>query len=304
MSNNRFVDLAKVKEIPITDILTYLGIEPVRRGTNDWAYHAPWRADKNASMHVRLSSNTWKDFGEEGSGTSNIDLLIRLGIAQDWREAASRIMEMSDASSTMSATFTKDTLPKGAKRSITTSIIEVKEIESEKLYLYCESRGISRSIIKQYCRQVSFRSQRGSVYTAVGFENIMGGYVLRRDKWLKCNVGPSTFSFISESVGSDVCVFEGFFDFLSFREIYPGELCDFLVLNSVVHSKNAAKYLLDKNYSQVRCYLDADAKGNEALSIFKSIIGPTKVFDASIIYAEKGFKDMNEMLMKVINTLT
>lgn len=295
---NKYIDLVKVKTIPITEILTRVGVEPVKRGANDWAYHAPWREDKNASMHVRLSSNTWKDFGEEGSGTSNIDLVIRLGIARDWKDAALWIMEMGDASSAMSDILTKVTPHRDSKMPKTTSIMEVKIIESERLYLYGESRGISRSVIKQYCRQVSFRSQGGSVYTAVGFENLMGGYVLRQDKWLKCNVGPSTFSFISESMSSDVCVFEGFFDFLSFKELYPGESCDFLVLNSVVHSSKAAQYLRDKNYSQVRCYLDADKKGYEALSVFKSIIGPTKVFNASIIYAGMGFKDFNEMLMK------
>lgn len=297
MSNNRFVDLAKVKEIPITDILTYLGIEPVRRGTNDWAYHAPWREDLNASLHVRPSTNTWKDFADEKSGTSNIDLIIKFGIAHDWREAALWILNIANGNSSVSLNAPKGTSAVVAvKSSVASLIVEDIEIKSENLYRYGESRGIARPILKKYCREVTFRSQGGRLYTAIGFRNNSGGYVLRYD-WLKCNLGPSTYSFLGELSSSEICVFEGFFDFLSFKMLYPGKACHYLVLNSVVHSTKAAQFLRSGKYSHVMCFLDADAKGRESLGIISSIPGSTKVYDVSRIYSYCGHKDLNELLM-------
>lgn len=290
------IDLTQVKEFPIPDILARIGFEPVRRGMNDWTYHTPWREDRNASLHVRLSTNTWKDFAEEKSGTSNIDLVIKLGLAQNWRDAAQWILELRNMPLVRSSAFAATKSPIEPNPS-SASIIEVKTIDSEGLYRYGESRGISRSVLQKYCLEITFRSQRGREYTVLGFQNTKGGYVLRMSKWLKCNVGPSTFSYISESTGDEIYVFEGFFDFLSFRELFPNKLSDYLVLNSVVHSQAAAQHIQSRNYSQVLCYLDGDAKGSEALNTFKTTLRLARVVDESSIYTKQGFKDLNEMLV-------
>lgn len=295
MRNYNF-DLESVKMIPITDILASIGIEPVRRGMNDWTYHTPWREDRNASLHVRLSTNTWKDFGDDKSGTSNIDLVIRLGLAQNWRDAAQWILELRNMPLVRSSAFAVTKSPIKPNPS-SASIIEVKTIDSEALYRYGESRGISRSVLQKYCLEIKFRSQRGVDYTVVGFMNAKCGYVLRMGTWLKCNVGPSTFSFISESTRDEIYIFEGFFDFLSFRVLFPNKLSDYLVLNSVVHSQAAAKYIRSRSYARVSCYLDGDTKGSEALNTFKSTLGLARVVDESSIYTNQGCKDLNEMLV-------
>ncbi len=298
MSNKCYIDLSVVKRIAITEILTGLGVEPVMRRANDWAYHAPWREDRNASLHVRPSTNTWKDFGETGSGTSNIDLIIRLGIAHNCYEAALWILNRDRSYSSVSLNSPQKSSSVVAKSSVESKIVEDIEIESESLYSYGESRGITREVLTRYCRQVSFRSQSGYVYTAIGFRNVDGGYVLRYGR-LKCNLGPSTFSVVGESSNSEVCVFEGFMDFLSYRELYPGKAYNYLILNSVSHSEKVAHYLRDMKFSQVMCYLDSDEKGCEALSTICKIVGLEKTSDESNIYASLGLKDLNEYLISL-----
>lgn len=303
MSSNHFINLESVKKIPIIDIMSRLGFQLVTRKSNDWAYHSPWREDKNASLHVRLSTNTWKDFGEEGSGTSNIDLVIRLGIARDWREAAQWLLENFEGGRTVSVIRRAfgPSLPTSAstrRASVGSALLRDEAIGRDALLAYGERRGISREVLTTYCRQVTFRSQAGRVYTAIGFGNIEGGYVLRYGDWIKCNIGPSSYSYVAEDCGIGTYVFEGFFDFLSFKMLRPSEKGEYYVLNSVVHVDKVTDRLKKRHNGKVKCFLDADKKGKEALAAIRTALGDANTVDESYLYEEKGVKDLNDLLVK------
>ena len=306
MSSKLYITLESVKKIPIVDIMSRLGFQSVTRRSNDWAYHSPWREDKNASLHVRLSTNTWKDFGEEGSGTSNIDLVIRLGIAHDWRGAAQWLLDNFEGGMTVSVirgTF-GPSLPTSADvRRVSGGPVLLRDeaIGRDALLAYGEQRGISRKVLTTYCRQVTFRSQAGRVYTAIGFGNIEGGYVLRFGDWIKCNIGPSSYSYVAENCGMGTYVFEGFFDFLSFKILRPSEKGEYYVLNSVVHVDKVADCMKERHNGEVKCFLDADKKGKEALAAIRSALGNANTVDESYLYEEKGLKDLNDYLVKCKN---
>lgn len=303
MNSKHYINLESVKKIPIVDIMSQLGFQPVTRKSNDWAYHSPWREDKNASLHVRLSTNTWKDFGEEGSGTSNIDLVIRLGIACDWREAAQWLLENFEGGRTVSVIRRAfgPSLPTSTsirRASVGSALLRDEAIGRDALLAYGEGRGISREVLTTYCRQVTFRSQAGRVYTAIGFGNIEGGYVLRYGDWIKCNIGPSSYSYVAEDCGIGTYVFEGFFDFLSFKMLRPSEKGEYYVLNSVVHVNKVTDRLKKRHNGKVKCFLDADKKGKEALAAIRSALGDANTVDESYLYEEKGVKDLNDLLVK------
>ena len=65
--------------IPIKDILSHVGIEPVmsRCGGEQLMYNSPLRPDKNASFSVNTRKNLWMDFGTQLGGNV-IDLAIAL----------------------------------------------------------------------------------------------------------------------------------------------------------------------------------------------------------------------------------
>ena len=96
------------------------------------------------------------------------------------------------------------------------------------------------------------------------------------------------------------CVFEGFFDMLTYATIeawMPGidvcvEMpCDFFVLNGVGEVRELLPYL--KEYDSIHCYLDNDEAGRTATkTIVKSY--PDAAVDESHRY--KGYNDLNDCL--------
>ena len=71
--------IEELKKIPIWELLSHLGIEPVskRGGGAQLMYHSPLRPDRNASFSVSTRKNLWMDFGTSQGGNV-IDLAIAL----------------------------------------------------------------------------------------------------------------------------------------------------------------------------------------------------------------------------------
>ena len=81
--------IEELKRIPIWELLSHLGIEPVskRSGGSQLMYHSPLRPDKNASFSVSTRKNLWLDFGTSQGGNV-IDLAIALKGYCTFSEAA------------------------------------------------------------------------------------------------------------------------------------------------------------------------------------------------------------------------
>lgn len=290
----KYIDLQAIKSVPIVEILADVGIEPVRRRADDWWYYAPWRKENTPSMHVRLSSNTWKDFAEEKSGTSNIDLVIRLGIARNWREAAEWIEDTVLHNAYGNRPLQSRQSQSSSKT--TYQIVKVNPISEESIIgKYVLSRGISIATAKQYCVDLVFRDSNGRLRRVIAMRNRQGGYPMRGpgEKGIKGCLGPADITVINN--GSAICdVYEGFFDYLSAHELALTENHDSIVLNSVSHIQRAIKHLLTVEYESVIVYMDNDTPGRKAsMQICEAI---DVAYDGAILY--EGYKDMNEFLLK------
>ncbi len=302
MKDNRYIDLAAVKRIPITRILSRLGIEPAARKASTWFYHSPWREDRNASLAIRLETNTWKDFGEDGSGTSNIDLLIRMGLAGDWRSAARWILDHEGAGSvaeTSGIAMSRPAKHPAMKKLSFPNGFRVTELMSESLLKYAESRGIPRDVLRKYCFEITYRSEAGCQYTVIGFKNGEGGYAAR-NLTQKCNLGPGSFTHIADGHNLVVNVFEGFFDFLSFKVLYPERTGEYVIENSTSNTGNVIERLKAGKYSVVNCFLDADDSGRKAFDKIRLALPETEVVDHSTTYGY-GNKDLNDWLVNSSN---
>ena len=302
MKDNRFIDLTAVKRIPITRILSLLGVEPVVRKASTWFYHAPWREDRNASLAVRLETNTWKDFGEEGSGTSNIDLLIRMGLAKDWRSAARWLLDHEGAGAYADLPGTTMSRPERSPAVEKASFPEgfrVTGLVTERLLRYAESRGIPRDVLREYCCEITYRSEAGRQCTVIGFKNEEGGYAAR-DLSQKCNLGPASFTHLVEKRNHVAYVFEGFFDFLSFKVLYPERIGEYVIENSTSNTGRVIGWLQAGSYSVVNCFLDADESGRGAFDKIRIALPGMEVIDLSLDYG-CGNKDLNDMLVKHLN---
>jgi len=148
------------------------------------------------------------------------------------------------------------------------------------LVYYAQSRCISRTTLLKYCVQVNIGK-----YYHLGFKNDKDGYVLR-NKFAKRNTGKSA---VSTFLGNDIVnVFEGFFDFLTYKEVYPGCSESCIVLNS---TSNLTRDLITKlsSFSVVKCWLDNDNAGNEALRKIKEVC----VDAQDMSYKYKSHSDLN-----------
>ena len=89
-------------------------------------------------------------------------------------------------------------------------------------------------------------------------------------------------------------IFEGFFDFLSFKNIEKSlsdEKSDYIILNSVSMISKIKN--LHKNYKKIELYFDNDEAGNRAVETLKKEF--ENVEDDRILY--KDFKDLNDWVM-------
>ncbi|MEW5845302.1 MAG: toprim domain-containing protein [Bacteroidota bacterium] len=154
---------------------------------------------------------------------------------------------------------------------------------------YIESRGIDIGIAKKFCRQIEY-TVGNAHYSSIGFENIIGGWEIRDKSFKGATV--KAISVINHS-SSSVCVFEGFFDLLSFVQLNIDSFVnyDLLSLNSLSLIKKSVTLL--ERYQNIILFLDNDERGREVAYSLSQSFG-AKVDDRSNMYSS--FKDLNEYL--------
>jgi len=270
----------QAKQIPITDLLFRLGIKPVRENDKEAWYHSPISGtDKTPSFKVNKQLNAFHDFSSGEKGT-----IIDLGI-QMFNCSVSELLkrlELFNFSFCQQELIGKDS---------TITILDVKPLTNIYLLKYGEERRIESPILKTYCSEVIFSANNKKLY-AIGFRNNREGFELR-NKFYKGGTSPKAITHLTN--GSDsLCVFEGFFDFLSFLhlEFSIPKAQDYLILNSTSFIEQAIQPI--NNYDHVNLFLDNDRTGKNGTQIILSKAKCT-VKDYSFYY--EGFSDVNDFLM-------
>ena len=67
------MDVRQMREIPIADFLSAMGIHPTKQKGNALWYSAPYRTERTPSFKVDTAKNVWFDFGT-GTGGDIFDL--------------------------------------------------------------------------------------------------------------------------------------------------------------------------------------------------------------------------------------
>jgi len=269
-------------QIDIVSYLTDCGYEPVKVRGEDYWYLSPLRNENTASFKVNRQLNRWYDHGIGKGGK-----LVDLGIALFDCTVAEFLEKL-----TAPVTFHKPPQLPFAQVETTPAIkiTEVKAIQSPALFAYLHSRKINIEIALHYCRQVQYSIGPKSFY-ALGFKNDAGGYELR-SKYFKGSSSPKDLRLIKN--GSDqLCIFEGFFDLLSFLTLTQSHQMNtnYLVLNSLSFFEKAL--MLSEEYAVKRLYLDRDKAGQncslQAIALKEDFIDESKLY--------KGYKDLNDFLV-------
>ncbi|UPZ16421.1 toprim domain-containing protein [Flavobacterium humidisoli] len=284
-------------QIDLVNYLETLGHEPSQIKNQDYWYLSPLRNEKTPSFKVNQKLNLWYDHGL-GKGGNVVDFGIEY-----FRCTVSEFLRLLNGSSTFSGTSLslKNENRQSSNQRIANEkkdnlldkivIVDVRTLENKFLMAYLHNRSISQEIARQHCKEVDFWLNNRK-HTAIGFQNISGGYELRSENF-KGSSSPKDITFIDCQTKALV-VFEGFFDYLSYKMMNEKSVnvqTNFLVLNSLSFF-NKSLHLMEK-HERVDLYLDRDTGGikftNECLQRDSA-----KYTDQSFLYRPK--KDLNEWL--------
>jgi hypothetical protein len=233
------ITLIQAKQINLVNYLASLGHEPHKIRNEDFWYLSPLRNENTPSFKVNRKLNVWYDHGT-GKGGTIIDFGInyfRCSVAEFLQlldgTPISPVMGLAKENENRQTSDLNSASEKKESPVSKTVIVDVRELQNKKLLDYVRRRSIPAEIAKQLCREVDF-SLNGRNYTAIGFQNNAGGYELRNENF-KSSSSPKDITFIDTGAKS-VTVFEGFFDYLSYKVMNPkadDPPSNFLILNSL-----------------------------------------------------------------------
>ncbi len=276
------LDIQTAKQISLVELLAGLHFQPTKVRGNDYWYLSPLREEKTASFKVNQKLNAWYDFGT-GEGGSIIDFGMRY-----YHCSLSELLEILGREHLPVITTSSFTHLQTEHPHAGLSILDVQALYHPALIQYLQRRSITLSIAEEFCKQVHFQIG-GHNYFSLGFENNSGGYELR-NTFFKGSSTPKDVTHINNHT-PQLTVFEGFFDFLSFRMINEKIQIPFtssLILNSLAFFERS-RPLMEK-YDQVLLLLDRDEAGRKST---ETATGWNKKYiDHSDIY--RGYKDLNE----------
>ena len=266
------------EKVGIRSVLESLNHFPVKENKKTAFYFALDREEKIPSFSVNFEKNQAFDFGTGRSyDVISIVQLIKKCSVSDALKYLSQFVCITEKSSSKKLTIKRENY----------RIIKVQEVRHPTLVDYLKFRKVfeQKDLVKEVYYEMG-----GKQYFGIGFENQSGGFEIR-NPYSKICLGKKDITLIqSNTKSSEIAIFEGFFDYLTFRNLEKNQssTCDYLILNSTSMLFKAEEIL--KNYSQIFLFLDNDENGKSTkLKIqnqYKSLE------DCSLIY--HNFKDLNE----------
>lgn len=296
---NVCMNCAEANQLDLVDYLYLLGHQPKKVRSNDHWYLSPLREEKDPSFKVNTSKNIWYDHGI-GKGGKLIDFVMEYyhcnagealqkivsfhGQKQQQNNALRQPFHRHETSETNEANASETAIKITAAKQPITDLL---------LCSYLKKRRIEKEITNKYCQEISF-TLKDKNYKAIGFKNNAGGFELRNENF-KGSSSPKYISYIDNKT-SNISVFEGFFDFLSYQSIYQNqeqEMTNFLILNSLSFFERSL--LLMEKHNNIKLYLDNDDAGRKYTSL--ALKRSSQFQDKSKLY--RGHKDLNEWVMNI-----
>ena len=273
------MNIKQAKNILLTELLARLNVFPAKISGDLAMYFAINREEIVPSLSVSLKKNTALDFGT-GKVYDSISLVQEIKKCSV-SEALKIISEIDFSSS-----FQKqENLEEIEEKNYKILVVE-DEISHPALIQYLLNRKVWEQ--RKFLKEIHYRMNDKN-YFGIGFKNDSGGYEIR-NKYSKICLGKKDVSMIKNG-SENLKIFEGFFDFLSFKNIEKSlsdEKSDYIILNSV-SMISKIKSLLE-NHKNIGLYFDNDEAGNRAVETLKKEF--ENVEDDRILY--KDFKDLND----------
>lgn len=310
----------QANQIPIHHIAEYLGATYSRKGrVGELWYFSPFREEKTASFKIDERRNRWHDFGHVSpagkSGGDVIDLWCeyhRLDRRADGKAVLQALKDFSNVPDMQTLRqekkkqfrqLTQDTATPEEPRFKIAKLH--KKIFFPSLLEELQRRRISPAVANLYIKQVFLTDTENSDRKLNGFafENHKGGYEISipnpaTGKSFKTSTQPKTYTLIKGANPKQACIFEGFWDFLSYLELNKTlkPKYDCYVLNSVSFWHETAQDIIgrEEKVSLVSLFMDNDIAGDQATDNFCNELDGYGIIVDCQRHNYEGFKDLND----------
>ena len=273
--------------IKLEEVLVSLGHHPTKQNEKEAWYLNPFSTETQASFKLNKRSNVWY-LHSEGIGGNNIDFMKKY-LNASIKEVLEWV-EKQNFSSFQQQSFQRQNL-ENLHRNY--EILEIINVQHSALLEYLNERKVANQA--KFIQEIHYRIN-GKNYFGIGFKNDSGGYEIR-NKYAKICLGKKDITTIKND-SDKVRIFEGFFDFLSFKKVeeyLEKEPSNYIILNSVSMVSKIKSSL--ENYKNIELYFDNDEAGNRAVEILKKELNNAE--DGRVLYSD--FKDLNEYLIQQTN---
>lgn len=314
------MNIKQAKQIPIQTIVQFLGgKESTQKGDEIW-YFSPFRPlEKTPSFKVNLKLNTWYDFGF-GAGGSVIDLWIDFN-KLDRRDGNSIKLALAGLKncdhSSIEPNVQSNNLQQRADQ------IRIKDRFSllkrpSKIWINSLMEELNRRCIPfeiavKYLKQAYFKDNESNrIYNGLAFPNDKDGWEIsvpnpQKETSFKTVIGQKAITTKYNQNARTTCIFEGFWDYLSFLALYPENGVEYnaLILNSLSFIRFGALELISRKdeIDTVLLFLDNDTAGDAGTNLIAELLEPEGLRIGTMNHIYEGFKDLNDYLMKNRNTL-
>ena len=264
------------QKISIRMVLESFNLFPVKENRKTAFYFALDREEKIPSLSVNFVKNKAFDFGT-GKRYDVISIVQQMN--QCSVSEALKYLEKFDFS------VKNEIQNEETKQYKEYKILNVLEIQHPALIQYLKSRKVYEQ--KDLVKEIEY-DLNGKKYFGVGFFNNSGGVEIR-NKYSKICLGKKDVTLV-ENQSSEICIFEGFFDYLTYKNLEKKENSnsDYLILNSTAMFYKVEETL--KKYNKISMFLDNDSNGGFVKSKIQNQY--KNLEDCSLIYQK--FKDLNE----------
>ncbi|EFK33151.1 MULTISPECIES: toprim domain-containing protein [Chryseobacterium] len=271
------------QNVSIRTVMESYGLFPVKENKRTAFYFALDRQEKTASLSVDFIKNTAFDFGTgkiydvisivQAINKCNVSTALEYLNKLDFSPTIDNVVETNDG--------------------FTYNVLKTIDVEHPALLEYLKSRGVlnCKSLIKEIHYKIEDK-----YYFAIAFFNNSGGIEVR-NKYSKICLGPKDVTLIKKGnqQNNEIVVFEGFFDYLSYKTIEDDKFssdADYLVFNSTSMLLAGDKIL--KKYKKISLFLDNDKTGKTVVEQIRNSY--KNVEDFSWMYQH--YKDLNQWLIR------
>ncbi len=277
------MNCSQFNTIKLEEVLQILGHHPTKQNEKEAWFLNPFGPENHASFKLNKRLNIWYLFSE-GIGGNNINFMNKY-----LNTSISEVLAWAENQNFSSFQHQKISNRKFEIFAKTYEITEVKEIQHPALLEYLKSRRVENQT--EFLKEIHYQMNDKN-YFGIGFKNDSNGYEIR-NAYSKICLGKKGISTI-ENDSNSIRIFEGFFDFLSFKNVenyLEKEASDYIILNSVSMINKIQNSI--QNYENIELYFDNDEAGNRAVEMIKN--ANENVENCRILYSD--FKDLNDWLI-------